>query len=371
VSQIREKLQNKLEGGRKFYSHYQKFLPALSFFAGFIWDNLTVNRIDAWSDNAILLCYILLLTGLIILLQIDRHRSLEHRLLNRYRHWLPLAIQFLFGGLLSTYVVFYFQSASFGKTLIFVFLLTAMLVANEFLARRLTNLYLLLSLYFFVTFSFFIFFIPVLTNLMNLFTFILGGIIGLALPGAIIFFLDRIHIFESAKTRNRHFGVILALYFLLNLFYVMNIIPPVPLSLKDIGIYHNAKRIEDQYLLRYIKPPWYSFYRKSDKPFYYSDGDTVFCYAAVFAPTDLKKTILHEWSLYSSEQNSWIVTDRTVYTLTGGRDGGYRGFTYKKNVQPGTWQVRVLTENDLTLGSVSFDILRHSGKHAEWQEILK
>ncbi len=371
MTQIREKLQNKLESGRIFYRHYQKFLPALSFFAGFIWDNLTVNRIDAWSDNAILLFYILLLTGLIILLQLDRHQSIEHWLLNKYRHWLPLAIQFLFGGLLSTYVVFYFQSASFGKTLIFVFLLTAMLVANEFLARRLTNLYLLLSLYFFVTFSFFIFFIPVFTNIMNLFTYILGGIIGLVLPGAVIFFLDRFHIFKSPTMRNKHLGVILTLYFLFNLFYAINIIPPVPLSLKDIGIYHDARRSEDRYLLRYVKPPWYAFYRKSDKPFYYSDGDTVYCYAAVFAPTDLKKTILHEWSFYSSEQDRWVVTDRTTYTLTGGRDGGYRGFTFKKNVEPGAWQVCVLTEDDLTLGSIYFDILRYSGDDIEWREIIK
>jgi len=343
----------------------------MSFFAGFVWDNLTINRIDAWSDNAILLLYILLLTGLIILTQIDRQTLFEHRLWAKYRPWLPSAIQFLFGGLLSTYLVFYFQSASSGKTLIFVILLMALLVANEFLAGRLTNLYLLLSLHFFVSFSFFIFFIPVLTNMMNLFTYVLGGIAGLALTGAVVFILDRYKSFESDRIRLKHLGVILSIYLLFNLLYVLNIIPPVPLSLKDIGIYHHAERLEDQYKLRYMKPPWYAFYRESDKTFFYNDGDSVFCYAAVFAPTDLTKTILHQWAVYNPAQDEWVITDRTAYRLTGGRDGGYRGYTFKKNVQPGSWQVRVLTEDNLILGSVSFDVVHLNGKDIDLKETIK
>jgi hypothetical protein len=367
VHQIGEKLREKLDNGKKIYVRYEKFLPAASFFAGFMWDNLTVNRIDAWSDNAILLFYILLLTGLIILMQIDRNSAIENRLLSKYRHLLPSAMQFLFGGLLSTYVVFYFQSASFGKTLIFVFLLMALLIANEFLSKQLANLYLLLSLYFFVTFSFFIFFIPVVSRIMNLFTYILGGIIGLMFPIAVIYFLDRHHIFKSVKIRKRHIGLVFSLYIVFNFFYVLNIIPPVPLSLKDIGIYHYAIRLDDQYILRYDKPPWYAFYRTSDNPFIYSEGDTVFCYTAVFAPGNLTKKILHQWAFYSPVREEWEVTDRTAYLLTGGRDGGYRGFTFKKNVHPGSWRVSVLTEDDLLLGNITFDITQRT----EYKNILK
>ncbi len=371
MHQIREKFRVKLDTGRKFYARYEKFLPAVSFFAGFMWDNFTVNRIDAWSDNAILLLYILLLTGLIILMQIDQNTPIENELVIKYRHWLPSAIQFLFGGLLSTYVVFYFQSASFSKTLIFVFLLMALLIGNEFLNKRLTNLYLLLSLYFFVTFSFFIFFIPVLTGIMNLFTYVLGGITGLIFPITVIFFLNRRNIFKSDRIRKKHIGLVLSLYILFNLFYVLNIIPPVPLSLKDIGIYHFAERHDDQYTLKYNKPPWYAFYRTSDDPFIYRDGDTVFCYAAVFAPANLTKKILHQWAFLSPVQKEWEITDRTSYLLTGGRDGGYRGFTFKKNVQPGSWQVSVLTEDNLLLGTITFDIIPETQQERVLKEITK
>ncbi len=371
MSQIREKVRVKFESGRNFYERYEKYLPAVSFFAGFIWDNLTVNRIDAWSDNAILLLYILLLTGLIILFQVDLRSPIDRKLLIQYRHWLPSAIQFLLGGLLSTYVVFYFQSASFGKTLIFVILLMGLLITNEFLANRLTNLYLLISLYFFVTFSFFIFFIPVITNVMNLFTYIAGGIAGLSLPLALIYLLDRRQTFDSESAKRKHFALVLLLYVIFNIFYFLNIIPPVPLSLKEIGIYHHAEKIDNRYILRYEKPPWYAFYRKSDKPFYYATGDSVFCYTAVFAPTDLSKTILHEWAYYSPGQEQWLTTDRMIYQLTGGREGGYRGFTFKKNIQPGEWEVRVLTEDDLILGSISFCVEERRQREAVWDEVIR
>jgi len=371
VSQIREQIGQRIGLGRKLYDRYEKFMPATSFFAGFLWDNLTINRIDAWSDNIILLLYLAILTGFIILFQIDHHTPLSSSFFEKYRHWVPSVIQFLFGGMFSTYVVFYFQSASFGKTLIFVAFLMVLLIANEFLSKRLTSLYLLLSLYFFVTFSFFIFFIPVVTHAMNLFTYILGGAIGVLLPIGVVLILDRRQIFETGLSRKKHIGIILLLYIVFNLFYFLNIIPPVPLSLKEIGIYHHAARQNDFYALRYIKPPWYAFFRKSDKSFSYTEGDTVFCYAAVFAPTDLTKKILHQWEFYSPAQEEWITTDRAAYVLTGGRDGGYRGYTYKKNVQPGSWRVSVLTGDNLILGSISFEITPSSGGTVEWEESLK
>jgi hypothetical protein len=229
----------------------------------------------------------------------------------------------------------------------------------------------LISLYFFVTFSFFIFFIPVITNVMNIFTYILGGIAGLSLPLALIYLLDRKQIFDTASVRKKLFGLVLSLYLIFNVFYFLNIIPPVPLSLKEIGIYHHAEKIDNRYILRYEKPPWYAFYRESDKPFYYGAGDSVFCYAAVFAPTDLSKRILHEWAYYSPGQGKWLTTDRMVYQLTGGREGGYRGFTFKKNVQPGEWEVRVLTEDDLILGSISFSVEERRQQEVVWEETVR
>ncbi|NIT99649.1 MAG: DUF2914 domain-containing protein, partial [Nitrosopumilaceae archaeon] len=91
--------------------------------------------------------------------------------------------------------------------------------------------------------------------------------------------------------------------------------------------------------LKFQKPKWYQLWKDSDDSFNYSEGDTVFCYTAVFAPTLLQKNVYHVWRKYFSERDEWLTTDRLGFEITGGRKMGYRGYTYKRNVSPGKWRV--------------------------------
>ena len=40
----------------------------------------------------------------------------------------------------------------------------------------------------------------------------------------------------------------------------------------------------------------------------------------------------------------------------GGRDGDYRGYSYKKNLQAGRWRVGVETKKELLLGRIGFTV---------------
>ena len=142
-------------------------------------------------------------------------------------------------------------------------------------------------------------------------------------------------------------------------FYGLNLIPPVPLAMKSSGIYHHVSRNQqtDTYTLKYQKPAWYKFFTSDDQKFYYQPSDTVFCFTSVFAPARLNKKIAHKWQYYSEERKEWLVTDRNVYELNGGRDGGYRGYTYKKNMQPGEWRIDIITEDDLILGRLKLRVI--------------
>jgi len=161
------------------------FMPALFFFSGVTYDTLTLTRIDRLLDNLVLLLYLSLLGVLIVLtaradLAGQAESPAEHttwwpRLLALGRPYYPMAIQFLLGGLFSAYAIFYSQSASLTATAVFFGLLVALLVGNEFLHDRLSNLRLLVTLYAVVCFSFFTFFLPVLTGLMNTAVFLLGA----------------------------------------------------------------------------------------------------------------------------------------------------------------------------------------------------
>src|SRR5690606_2809869 len=112
-------------------------------------------------DNAILLVYLLSLGALILVATLVEAGRLDRPWSTKYRAAYPAAIQFFMGALFSAFTIYYFQSASLTSTSVFLLLLVGLLVANEFIHRRLLNLYLLFALYYFVAFSFFVFFVPV------------------------------------------------------------------------------------------------------------------------------------------------------------------------------------------------------------------
>jgi hypothetical protein len=206
---------------------------------------------------------------------------------------------------------------------------------------------------------------------MNAFTFILGSFCGLALPVLIIYFLYKKKILASIKQFRRHLQLVIGIFLFLNLFYWFNWIPPVPLAMKYAGIYHHASKnhTENIYTLKYEKPEWYQFFTDDDSDFYYQEGDSAFCFASVFAPTRLTEKIAHEWQYYSKQKDDWVTTDQMVYQLTGGRDGGYRGYTFKKNLQSGRWRIDIITEDNLILGRINFMVMPNENPDRKFVKI--
>lgn len=346
-----------------FYRAHEQYAPALFFFGGVGWDAATLRRIDALFDNVFLLAYLVALGALIVVAALVQHERTKHPWLVKYREAYPAAIQFFLGALFSAYVVYYSQSASLTGTSLFLGLLVGMLIANEFIHRRMTNLYLLFGLYFLAAFSFFIFFVPILTKTMGYWTFFGGGVLSVLAVVAMLRFLDRKGVFAKRHEFFAACGLVLVLFGLLNLFYVQNWIPPVPLALRHGGIYHHVEPRTEAgvYDLSFEKPDWYEFWATSDDTFRYSEGDTVYCFTAIFAPTDLKTRVYHSWSFYDSDRKEWVQTDRIGYHITGSRDRGYRGHTRKRNLQPGRWRVDVQTAEGKTLGRIPFRVVRATG----------
>ncbi len=288
---------------KQFYRTFEKFIPVLSFLGGFVWDSITLTRIDRMSDNLILLGYIVLLGFSIMMVNLVENNIINKPFILRFSDWYPLGIQFLLGGLFSSYVVFYFQSASVTKNWLFLVILIVLLFANEILEKRLTNIYLQFILYFLVIYSFLIFFIPVLFKIMNRFIFFFSGFLSLGLIAEYLYFFYRKLLLLSKPQLVRIGSLILALFMMINLFYFLNWIPPVSLSLKFGGIFHHVERLDSDYVLSYENPPWYKFWKKSENPFHYVSRDSVYCFTAVFAPVKLTKEINHVWQQLDIKAN--------------------------------------------------------------------
>ena len=345
-------------------------IPVISFFAGVTWDSFTLTRIDRLSDNLIILFYLLVLgAGIIVTYRAgasgktsssDRRPLLHWVPIDRVHEYLPWAIQFLFGSLFSAYAIFYSQSASWSGTGLFFALLVALLIANEFLRDRLSNGPLLIALYTVVVFSFLTFALPVLTGVMNVWMFLLGA----ALTLLIVMWLVRL-ILQRRPTAppvrapswwarpDVRLGLpgVLAVATLIG-FYVMNWIPPVPLSMKFGGVYHAVTRQADTFHLSFERGAWYQLWKRSDDRFH-GEGPA-FCFTAVFAPVDLKTTIYHRWYHRAPGSSRVTTTDRIGLAISGGRDGGYRGYTVKAKLAPGEWRVDVETDDGRVLGHIDF-----------------
>ena len=357
------------------------FLPVVFFFAGVTYDTVTLTRIDRLLDNLILLLYLMVL-GVLIVLKGRTDLQKIHgepvttgkaaHVLDRAEPYYPMGIQFLLGGLFSAYTIFYSQSASLTTTAVFFGLLVLLLVGNEFLHDRLSSLKLLISLYALVAFCFFTFFLPVLTGIMNWIMVVLGAVLSLALALRV---LELVYQGQTSRARMelvKAGGPAVAVVAVLIAFYFLNWIPPVPLSLKLGGIYHQVEKVDGLYHLTFEKPAWYQVMKRSDNPFH-GDGPA-YCFTAVFAPVDLKTIIYHRWQYRvvtpgRSSKGDFSTTDRIPIRISGGREGGYRGYTIKQHVPPGEWRVDVETEDGRVIGRVLFRVEGAGGAGTDFQTL--
>jgi hypothetical protein len=337
------------------------FMAPVFFFSGVAYDTLTLTRIDRLQDNLLLLIYLLLLGVLIVLtgrLGIEPAPGQEQlaafspfaRWMLRARPYYPMAVQFLLGGLFSAYAIFYSRSATLSSTAIFFALLVVLLVGNEFLHDRLSSLRLLMSLYALVCFAFFTFFLPVMTGLMNAAIFLVGA----GLSAAVTFRVVQLIYHNNAdRSKREAVGVTVPAFALIGLlvgFYFLNWIPPVPLSLKSGGIYHEVKKSGDRFELSFERQ-WYQVWKRSDDTF--PADEPIYCFTAVFAPVDLNTTIYHHWYFRPNSDKPFTHADRIPIKINGGREGGYRAYTFKQRLDPGDWRVDVETENGRIIGRVS------------------
>ena len=156
-------------------------------------------------------------------------------------------------------------------------------------------------------FSYAVFLIPILLKQIGDLIFILSGILSL---GLIALFVLLLRVISPARVRQGKRAIVFSvgtIYIVFNTFYFLNIIPPIPLSLKESGVYHYIARTPGgEYETSYEKAPWYLFFEKTDNVFRWKQGEAAYFFSSVFAPANLKATILHQWERYDSEKKEWI-----------------------------------------------------------------
>ncbi len=357
-----------VQRSRQFYREYEPHMAALFFVAGVTWDLAAYDRVDSWTVATLLFAYLLGLGLLMISSALVEAGRTERQFLIRHRRALRYGIQFCLGALLSACVIFYFQSASYTQTAIFLALLIGLLFANEFIHRRLFSVYLLLGLYLVAAYSTFILVVPVLAGSLHWWTYALGSLLTILLTAGVIWLFMRWRVLQGWRQLTSAGAIVLLLFGTLHLFYFMNWMPPVPLSMRHGEVAHHVSREGDRYMMTYEPASWYTFWHRSDRTIHYVPGEPVYVFTAIFAPTAIETDVLHEWQHRELQGESWITTDEIGYSLRGGRRDGYRGYTFKRFMRPGEWRVNVRTAGGRLLGRVRFQAVPVTESVANLQE---
>lgn len=323
-------------------------------------DNLILlRRVDVWTSNALLLFYLFLAGFGIVLLNGVEEGRFKHPWLLYGAPALPVIQQFAFGGLFSAFVSLYSRSAAFYGTWLFVAVLACLMVGNERFRKLYMRFSFQIAIYFLALYLFLIFFLPIVFHQMGDMLFVASGVLAIVFVAILLYILSHISPAIERKERTRSARSVALIWLTVTVLYFTNLIPPLPLALKDAGVYHHISKLADgTYELVGESRGWLESFFPVPMTFHKTPGENVYVYTAVFAPTGLSTPITYEWQHY--ENGGWKTKSTFRYSINGGRDGGYRAYSLSSNPKAGSWRVNVLTPAGLVIGRVSFTVVEVS-----------
>lgn len=345
------------------FANFRAYFPAIAFFGGFLWDALTIGRAVAPSDLWLLSGYLAAAAGILWWLGHRRYAlalaasegdvSPRQTVISAFFRsiWWEraphLLLQFLFGGLFSALFILYFKSSSHLTAMLWSLGLGVLLVANEFIDEKYHHFTLAWSLFGLCAILVFNFVLPFIVGSIGMGWFYLSTLMGAGLT----------HLLRK-NTRGCP-GRVMPVWILaavLAVAYPLDLIPPVPLVKRDIQVGLNFEHVGDAYRLTLEKPSWWVFWRGSSTEVHLAPGERLYCVSSVFAPGGLRTRLYHRWEHYDVK-SGWQTVSYKGFGLFGGRDGGFRGYTYKQDVPPGKWRIAVETENNRTVVVHAFTVV--------------
>jgi len=328
-----------------------------AFLGGFVWDALTIGQrvrdIDLWRLGGFLLGACVLVLWLARRDAIDRVPSaaesdLRGSIADLVWQAPNLLLQFFFGGIFSALFIFYFKSSGHLGTWLSTVVLGVLLVGNVFASKRygrhFTLTWLLLALNAILLFNFAL---PHAVGSLNPWCFYVSTGTGILLA----------HLFW--RLAPGHPGRILPSWVLavvLLLAWELDMIAPVPLVKQAVAVGHEFTQEDGRFLLQVEQAPSWQFWRDQSPVAHIAEGEKLYGVSAVYAPLGVAAALEHRWEVHESD--GWRVAYRRTFQSTGGRERGFRGYSWVLNPLPGEWRFIVATQDGRTIGMVPLNVVR-------------
>ncbi len=342
---------------KTWYGRYERPISSLSLIGGFVFDALTLKRVDLFWENVWVVGHLIIVGSCIVLVHALEKGEGDEANPSKTHFWLVNILQFFFGGILSTYLVFYFRSSDVAVAWPFMLILAMSFAANEILKRQFVRLAFQISQFYLSVFAFAVFIVPVILHKIGDGIFIISGIISLAVIGLYLLILNyfsKTPIKRSWRTITLSIG---GIFIMMNIFYFTKLLPPIPLSLKDAGVFYSVQRnYQGNFAAITEQKSWWKYFTFYPN-FHFLQGQPVYVYSAVFSPSGLNTVISHQWQKQDPD-GKWLTIDSIGLKVVGGRDGGFRTYSQKIfNLSPGRWRVNVLNTRGQIIGRIRFNLV--------------
>lgn len=344
---------------KEYYEKNEHQIAIVFFIGGFLFDLMMIERIDSWTTIGQQIVYITVIFAALLQMFFEESRPApEYERMFVLKRWYfsyrTAIIHFFFGTLLNLYTIFFFKSSSLLVSFLFLGIMVSLMIANDssrFKAMGLSFKFGLLSLCFLAFSAFTIpIFVGSIGTLIFIFSMFAGALPLVAAGWWIQTFAPAL--FERAKKQ-----ILLPTAFVLLSFlvlYLFKLIPPVPLSIPYIGIYHSVEKVPEGYKLSHERP-WWMFWHNGDQYFYAQKTDKIYVFFRVFSPTRFSDQVVVRW-YWKDNRSGWLLQDSIPIKIVGGREEGFRGYGTKSNYQPGEWKVQVETTDNREIGRIYFDL---------------
>jgi len=336
---------------------YERRVAPFSLLAGFIVDNVLFRTIDLFATTVALTLYLTCAIAGLFLLNLVSTGRVRWMPMLHIAPFFPVIVQFSFGGIFSGFFVLYSESATIAVSWVSVVILAALLIGNERFRRHYMQFSFQVGILFIAIFGFLIFLVPFALNRIGPSMFLVSGSASVALIALYVAAMWRVmpELVETNLIRIAYSTG--AIFLAVNILYFTNAIPPLPLSLKEAGVYHRVVRVGDMYHVLAESAQWYREYLPFGRVFHRTPGESMYVFSSVFAPAGLGTTIYHEWQQYDEAAKKWVTVSTVEFPIVGGRGGGYRGYSLSSNSRSGAWRVNVLTAYGQVVGRTSFKVI--------------
>jgi Protein of unknown function (DUF2914) len=339
---------------KQFKSRNERVVSTCFFLGGFLFDAVMLSRIDEPLMLVQQGGYLLLCGGLIAYSQRLEWKKLQPPVrLRKVWHYADHLLHFMLGTLLNAYSIFYFQSASGITAVCFVVVIVVLLAINEMPRFHRLGPVVLYALYSICLTSYFAYLFPVLIGHLRPWMFYLS--VGVASALLLVQVRALLRWSESYLHVARHaaipaFGV-QALFLVL---YSLRVAPPVPLAIRQIGIYHDVRRVPGGWELSQQQDRW-RFLQHADENFLERPGDKLYCFARIFAPRHFKDTINIVWFHYD-EEKGWLLAHRLPLSVSASSNVGFATDAYLTEPMKGKWRVEIESQDGRTIGQLHFKV---------------